>query len=184
MKNVDLSNSIAADMDKVLNSDENKQLFSSASVLEKLAFKKVSEDDKTTEVEIELENTLTKKASCCECGDKTDHSCKCDCHEEKKSEASEDDVVAMLLQASEDLDTLGFAKLASYSALIADKLMVEAKAKTKSKSDKKSDKKTEKAKSDKKMDMKARMKKMREMQGKGKKDSKKEDKKDSKKSSK
>src|SRR5271165_322967 len=147
MKNVDLSNSIAADMDKVLNSDENKQLFSSASVLEKLAFKKVSEDDKSTEVEVELENALTKNASCCECSDKKDHSCKCDCHEkheDKKSEASEDDVVAMLLQASEDLDMLGFDKLASYSAQIADKLIVESKAKAKSKSDKKSDKKSEK----------------------------------------
>lgn len=171
MKNVDLSNSIAAEMDKALNSDDNKKLFSNASVLEKLAFKKVSEDDKTTEVEVELENALQKTASA----------------DLEVSEVSEGDVVEMLLQASEDLDTLGFDKLSVYSAKLANQLMVEAKAKSKTeKSDKKS---KEDKKSKPKMDMKERMKKMREMQGKGKKDKKdkkdsKEDKKDSKKSSK
>lgn len=183
MKNIDLSNSIAAEMDKTLNSEENKKLFSTASVLEKLAFKKVSEEDATTEVEIALESNLTKKASCCECSEEKDHACKCDCHEDKedkKAEASLEASVNTLLKVSEDLDTLGFGKLAAYSATLANHLIVEAK---KAK-DKKSDKKSDKKKSDKKMDMKERMKKMREMQKgkKDKKDSKKEDKKDSKKS--
>lgn len=166
MKHVDLSNSIAAEMDKALNSEENKKLFSTASVLEKLAFKKVSEEDATTEVEAELAIKLQKTASTLL----------------EVSEPSEDEVVEMLLQASEDLDVLGFDKLAAMSAVLADKLIVEAKAKTKSKSDKKS--KEDKSKSKKpKMDIKERMKKMREMQGKGKKD-KKDDKKDSKESKK
>ena len=180
-------------MDKALNSEENKQLFSTASVLEKLAFKKVSEEDATTEVEIELESVLQKKASCCECEEDKKHSdCKCDCHH-KKSESSQKqhltvvypDCVDALLKVSAILDESGFEKLAAHSAILADKLIVEAKAKSKSKSEK-SDKKSkdDKKKSKPKMDMKERMKKMREMAGKGKKDKKdsKEDK--SKKSSK
>ena len=66
---IDLSNSLAAEMDRVLNSEENKQLFSTSSMIEKLAFKKVSEEDAETEIEKELESQFSKTASCknCEC---------------------------------------------------------------------------------------------------------------------
>jgi len=73
-----------------------------------------------------------------------------------------------LLKISEDLDAIGFSKLAATSAVLAGNLVSEAKAK-----------KSEKPK--KKVDMKARMKKMREMKGKGK--GKKDEKKSSKPSS-
>lgn len=190
---IDLSNTLAAEMDKVLNSEENKQMFSSSSMLEKLAFKKVSEEEQVTEVEMELDPSLRKTADChhCECKSDKKDGCKCDCHEASDSSKSARNLVLdsfdSLLKISEDLDTAGFDKLAAASILLADRLFSEAKAKSSKKSDKKSDKKSKEDKaSGKKMDMKERMKKMREMQkGKGKKkdDDKKSSKKDSKKKS-
>lgn len=175
---IDLSNTIAAEMDRALNSDENKQMFSSSSILEKLAFNKVSEDDKVSEIEMEFDSSLKKTAGChhCECEESKGSECECDCHEENKKKAGTSfisDSVNALLKISEDLDDAGFDKLAAASILLADRLVSEAKAK---KSDKKT-KESEKAKSKKKVDMKERMKKMREMQNKKKKDSKKTSKK-------
>lgn len=158
MKQIDLSSTIAAEMDKVLNSDENKQLFSSSSMIEKLAFKKVSEEDAVTEVETEL--ALQKTASVKEPVKPTVKS-----------------TLDQLLAVSEQLDSIGFDKLAAASIMLADRLVSEAKAKSSKKSDKKSDKKSKEDKSKskgKKVDMKDRMKKMREMQ-KGKKDKKSSD---------
>jgi hypothetical protein len=154
----DLYNNIADEMDKVLNSAESKQLFSSSSMLEKLAFKKVSEEDQVSEVEIELDPSLKKTASV-------------------KTANPVRDSFNALLKISEDLDNAGFERLAAASILLADKLVSEAKAKSSKKSDKKSDKKSKEEKTKgKKMDVKERMKKMREMQkGKGKGKSKKED---------
>lgn len=190
MKQVDLSNILAAEMDKVLNSDESKQMFSSSSMLEKLAFKKVSEQDAVTEVEMELDSSLKKTANCshCECKEDKASDCKCDCHNEhshdheKKASHPVVDAFNALLKVSEDLDNAGFPKLAAASIMLADKLYTEAKAKSskkseKSKSEKKSKEDKSKSKSKgKKMDMKERMKKMREMQ-KGKKSEKAESKK-------
>jgi hypothetical protein len=164
----DFSNLIAAEMDKALNSEENQKLFSSSSMLEKLAFKKVSEQDQVTEVEMELDPSLKKTASekCCECGSSKKDECKCNCHESSSKKASDPvlDSFNALLKVSNDLDDAGFEKIAAASLLLADKLISEAK----SKSSKKSDKKEDKSKS-KKMDIKERMKKMREMK-KGKKE--------------
>lgn len=182
----DFSNMIAAEMDKALNSEENQKLFSSSSMLEKLAFKKVSEQDQVTDIEKELDASLTKTAAgkCkhCECAESKKGDCKCDCHEDSSSKSSKAsnpvlDAFNALLKISDDLDTAGFDKLAAASLLLADKLVSEAKAKSSKKSDKKSDKKEDKK--SKKMDMKERMKKMRDMQkGKGKsKDKSKSDKK-------
>ena len=205
MKHVDLSNSIAAEMSRVLNSEENKQMFNSSSMLEKLAFKKVSDPDEVTEVEKELAKSLHKEASatssCIRCYEQKPDStgvCKCECRgpadcakgcpckcgggayaKSLKSSADVKSAVNQLLAISSQLDDMGFEKLAATSILMADRLVSEAKAK---KSDKKTSKESEKSKG-KKPDMKERMKKMREMQ-KGKKSKKSEDKKSDKKSSK
>lgn len=182
MKHVDLSNTLATEMDKVLNSGENKELFSSSSMLEKLAFKKVSEQDEVSELETEL---LKKNASCCECGEEKKHECHCECHKDEKKASVRNparEAFNALLRVSEDLETAGFERLAAASVMLAGKLMAEAKAKS-SKKPEKSKSKDEKSKSKgKKMDMKERMEKMRKMQkGKGKKSDKKDDKKSSKK---
>ena len=58
MSKFDFSKEIAAGMEKVLNSDENKQLFSQSSMLEKLAFKRVADEDKPTEIEVEVQKTM------------------------------------------------------------------------------------------------------------------------------
>jgi len=183
----DLSNSIAAEMDKVLNSDENKEMFSNSSMLEKLAFRKVSEQDQVSEIEMELDPSLRKTAGCCECGEAKKHQCDCHCHKDTEKEEKKASVrnpareaFNALLKVSEDLESAGFARLAAASILLADKLITEAKAKSSKKSDKSEKAKaSEKSKSKgKKMDMKERMEKMRKMQkGKGKKDSKKSEKK-------
>lgn len=205
------SNTIASEMDRVLNSEENKEMFSASSMLEKLAFKKVSEEDAVSEVEQELNsqglrkeaqatpffaNSVCKKcnkakpestgACKCACASAADcaKGCPCGCkggeYDPAKpspwKESSVQHSLQQLLIVSEDLDNLGFSKLAAMSLIVANKLVVEAKAK---KSDKK---KSDKSKS-KKMDMKERMKKMREMAGKNKDKAKKDDKKSSKKSS-
>lgn len=165
-------------MDKALNSEENKQMFSSSAVLEKLAFSRVADEGKVqSELELEVAEKLTKTASkeeCCECEEGAD--CKCKCHDKKKS-ASVSETVHALLKVSEDLETNGFEKLAALSIVLAEKLVVEAKAKSKSKTEKE-DSKSEKSKSkskskSKKMTMKERMEKMRKMQ-KGKKSKKSE----------
>ncbi len=158
----DLSNVLAAEMHRILNSDENKQIFSTSSMIEKQAFKKVSEEDAVSEIEKELDTSLNKKASA----------------EPKTERNLVKESVESLLKISEDLDTAGFEKLAAASILLADKLVVEAKK------SKKSDKKSKEDKSKgKKVDMKERMKKMREMK-KSKKDDNKSSKSESNKSSK
>lgn len=186
-------------MDKVLNSEENKQLFSTSSMIEKLAFKKVSEEDELSEIEKELMlKNASSNESCVKCYAKKPAStgpCKCACkgpndcakgcacgckggayEKEMQPKAAFNTVLNKILVISEELDTLGFEKLAAASIMLADKLVSEAKAK---KSDKKS--KEEKSKSKSKMDMKARMKKMRDAQkGKKDKDSKKSKKSDKK----
>jgi hypothetical protein len=177
MAKIDLSNSIASEMDKVLNSEENKQMFSSSAVLEKLAFSRVADEGKvSSELEVEVAEKLNKTASkheCCECEESD--KCECKCHDKKSASVSE--TVHALLKVSEDLETNGFEKLAALSIVLAEKLVVEAKAKSKSKSEKE-DSKSEKSKSkskskSKKMTMKERMEKMRKMQ-KGKKSKKSE----------
>lgn len=182
----DLSNSIAAEMNQIMSSNENKEMFSTSSMLEKLAFRKVSEQDQVSEVEAELESSLTKTASCCECGEHKEHKCECVCHKDTEKEdkkASYNPARAAfnaLLKVSEDLESAGFERLAAASIMLADKLITEAKAKSSKKSDKKEkSKESDKSKSkSKKLDMKERMEKMRKMQkGKGKKDSKKSEKK-------
>lgn len=184
MKNINLSSYIAAEMDKNLNSEENKRLFSTASMIEKQAFHRVADEGKLTS---EVEEELLKKTASCKCEKDDGHtvkSCDCDCHDEKTSTAfSVSDAFASLLKVSEALDNAGFEVLASHSLVLANKLVVAAKAKkdSKTKSETKSSKDSKKSKDEKKpkMTMKERMDKMRKMKGKGK-DSKKSTKPESK----
>lgn len=178
MKKIDLSNILAAEMDRAF--EDNKPLFASSSMLEKLAFKKVSEEDSTTEVEAALESSLLKKqanAKCCDCEtkDKRKENCSCVCHKEVAVTASSivSNSLNSLIKISEDLDRVGFSKLAAASIMLADALIATAKEKSspaksskeeKSKSSKEDSKSksSNKSKPKKKMDMKERMKKMRE----------------------
>lgn len=155
MTNIDLS-TLAADMDKALNNKENKELFSSSAMLEKLAFTRVADEERQTEVEKELEGTVKTAAviepvvapALTQPGFTVSAS------------------VSTLVKLSEELDTAGFSKLSAASLLLAEKLIVEAKAK-KSKDPKKDSKKSEKDKASKskskKMTREERMKKMRDM---------------------
>jgi len=156
-----IENVLAEGMEAALNSDENKKLFSNASVLEKLAFKRVSEADAITEIEEEVAAKLPAKTASCKCnepGHKDD--CKCDCHKETEKEHKHEHkdehekttasyMVDALLKISADLDEEGFDKLAAASLILADRIVVEAKAKkektkTKSKSKSKSSKEDKK----------------------------------------
>jgi len=172
MTKMNFADTLASDMNNALNDEDNKKMFSSSSMLEKLAFSRVADEGKLppTEIEVELEKelNLTKKASaeCCECTEHKHDKCECECHEKK--EASVSDSVKALLKVSEDLENGGFEKLAALSAVLAGKLVEaakeKAKSKSKSKSDKEDDKAKSKSKSSKKMTMKERMEKMRKAQ--------------------
>ena len=145
------SNDLANEMERIFNSDEHKEIFGTAKNLEKVAFSRVADEDKlTSEIEIDLLSTAEKE-KCCECASKEGKGkdCKCECHPkeskedkkpwDKKSEAS---TVEKLLTVSEELDGMGFERLAGMALKFAG-LVVQAKAK---KSDKKAPKKSEKDK--------------------------------------
>ena len=145
------SNDLANEMERIFNSDEHKEIFGTAKNLEKVAFSRVADEDKlTSEIEIDLLSTAEKE-KCCECASKEGKGkdCKCECHPkeskedkkpwDKKSEAS---TVEKLLAVSEELDGMGFERLAGMALKFAG-LVVQAKAK---KSDKKAPKKSEKDK--------------------------------------
>lgn len=145
MSKRDFSNHLAAEMERILNSDEHKEVFSTN--IEKLAFSRVSDEDKlTSEVEIDLLATAEEK--CCECSAKESKSgsCVCDCHpkEHKHEEKKEASAVDTLLSVSEDLETQGFERLAGLTLKLASLVVEAKKKKTDKKSDKKSEKKTDK----------------------------------------
>ncbi len=84
---------IASNMDSILKDPEYTSIFSSSAVLEKLAFKRVADEDKPTEIEVELSTELMNeplkatadnaRADCLVCGKKrvgwteSDGVCKC-----------------------------------------------------------------------------------------------------------
>lgn len=218
MKQPNMADSIASEMDRILNSEESKQIFAPSKSLEKLAFVRVSDEDKSTEIAQELEVALDKTAqvaphvpaapaeqhkeeckACkgfyvrddggpqCTCLSQglTAQDCKanpeCHCHKHPATpvvnpvgwQANDGQhtvasMVAELSKISERLDSAGFEKLATVSLMLADRIVVEAKAKAKGKSSKKSEKKDSK-KSPKKMTTKERMEKMRAGKAKAKK---------------
>jgi hypothetical protein len=183
-------NSLANDMDAVLNSEQNKNMFSSAKMLEKLAFKRVS-DETPTELENQVSNSLGKTAEKEECKCACHDKCKCSCGDKKSTAGlnvvanTQDEYMLAInaaetmLSISETLDGVGFEKLATVSLMLADKIVVEAKAKAKKKS-KPADKKSDKAKSSEKDSKKDDKKSSKDSK---KSTDKKSDKKDSKKSS-
>lgn len=65
MKKYDLASS----MEQVLGSQDYKEMFSSAETLKKLAFNKVADENKTTEVEREMEKKAQAKFQCAGCRD-------------------------------------------------------------------------------------------------------------------
>ena len=153
---------IAAEMDRLLQSEDNKKAGGYSEQMQKLAFVRVADEDQIGEIEAAMlaatepkkEDLVQKLASekCCECNPANKHECKCTCHTENKKEASVKApinkvavMVDTLLVLSETLEDEGFEKLAAYSIVLADKLVSEAKAK-KSKSKSKS---TEKSKAEK-----------------------------------
>lgn len=175
-----LPDSLAADMEKVLNSDENRSLFSRSTMLEKLAFSKEAGGmckGKNCAKACELDGGCVCKESCTN-GCSSD----CACHPanaddgEVKTASSETDLVTSLLDISEELDELGLEKSAALVLNVTSHLIAEAKAKSSKKSkDSKKDSKKD-PKKDSKKDMKDSKKSKDD-----KKDSKKEVKKDPKK---
>lgn len=148
MTNNKMSYDLASEMERIFNSDEHKEIFGTAKNIEKVAFSRVSDEDKlTSEIEIDLLATAEKE-KCCECASKEGKGkdCKCECHPKESKESKEDkkeaSTVEKLLAVSEELDGMGFERLAGMALKFAG-LVVEAKAK---KSDKKSSKKSEKDK--------------------------------------
>lgn len=80
MKNQNTANSIMASMDQILKDPEYNRMFSPSDVLEKLAFTRVADEDKPTELEVEFAVEIDKqeltatadneRASCIMCGKK------------------------------------------------------------------------------------------------------------------
>jgi len=171
MKNrFDLSDALASSMDQALNSEENKSMFSTSGMLEKLAFSKVSEENVPTELANELEvelagATITDPSTImnataskkCECG-KAGCECeadKCDCNDTAVMASRSEDMLTKvayntLLKASEELESAGFESLAAESLALINRLVVEAKKKKTEKSKSKTDKDSKKSKEDKK----------------------------------
>ena len=163
---------IAAEMDRLLQSEDNKKAGGYSEQMQKLAFVRVADEDQIGEIEAAMlaatepkkEDLVQKLASekCCECNPANKHECKCTCHTENKKEASVKAsinkvavMVDTLLVLSETLEDEGFEKLAAYSIVLADKLVSEAKAKkskSKSKSKSEKEKASEKAKAKAKSD--------------------------------
>lgn len=175
MKNYDLfANTLASEMSK--NLEDNKKLFEPAVALEKLAFSRVADEEKPTELETEVSQSLTVEPS----GDIViESSAPVEVIAPASTESKLASMITSLLKISEELDNEGLEKFAAYSIKLADALVSEAKAKSTDKS-----KATSKSKQDskKKLTMKERMEKLRKAKKSDKKDSKKSDTKDSKKS--
>lgn len=78
MKHRDMSDVIASSMDAILKDPEYNSMFSSSAVLEKLAFKRVADENLPTEIEVELAQELSEesleatasspRADCVACG--------------------------------------------------------------------------------------------------------------------
>lgn len=58
-----MSNDIASGMDAILKDPEYKSMFSSSAVLEKLAFTRVADEDKPTEIEVEFAGEIGEESS-------------------------------------------------------------------------------------------------------------------------
>lgn len=201
MTKQNLADILAANMQEVMSDKNYKDIFSTSATLEKLAFKKVSEENQKTEVEQEIEKSLEVVASTdcdgckkvavagkcsCECKSKEECSkgcpCKCSVTEKVASAQTEETFIknayTNLIAASENFEAAGMDKLSALSLMLLDKLIVEAKAK-KDKKDKKPAKKDDK---NSKSDKKSKDSKTSEKNKKSEKDKK--DSKDNKKSSK
>jgi len=156
---------IASGMEAILKDPEYKSMFSSSAVLEKLAFKRVADEELPTEIEVELSAELmgeepleaTAASKCKVCGCKTKGVCKCasgsckgkescgkGCSCECKNKKAEVEMGDMLIKsafdslmsASSDLEEAGFEQLSVNALVLMNHLIVEAKKAKMSKEDK------------------------------------------------
>ncbi len=178
---------IASSMDSILKDPEHQSMFSSSAILEKLAFKRVADEDQPTEIEVELSAELmgtepleatAAKAKKCVCGKKIGGICKCaktckdgvcktDCACECKTKKAGVEMSDMLIKsafdslmsASSDLEEAGFEHLSANALILMNHLIVEAKKKKMTKEERMAAK--EKADAA-KMKMKEKAEKMKE----------------------
>jgi len=54
------ANELAASMDAIMRDEKHQKMFSTSSILEKLAFKRVADENKPSEIEVEITNALSK----------------------------------------------------------------------------------------------------------------------------
>lgn len=151
-----VSDSLAADMDKALNSEENTKLFSRASMMQKLAFEEIQEVSQPTET-IEIEEPAVEVTASDDSGIMS--------------------AVDTLLEVSDQLEEMGLEKSAALMLRVTGSLIVEAKAKKskkskKSKDSKKSTKDSKKSTKDVKKSKEKETKKSKEDPKKSKKSSK------------
>jgi hypothetical protein len=62
MRKFNITDAVASEMERIVNSTEHQEMFAAKPSLEKVAFKKVSEEDTVNEVEKEVNESLNKKA--------------------------------------------------------------------------------------------------------------------------
>jgi len=153
---------IASNMDAILKDPEYKSMFSSSAVLEKLAFKRVADEDQPTEIEVELsaelmgeplEVTAAKKCKVCDkpikgtckcaksgCEGSCKKGCTCGCKTKKAGVEMNDMLIKSafdsLLSASSDLEEAGLENLSANTLILMNHLIVEAKKAKMSKEDK------------------------------------------------
>jgi hypothetical protein len=156
---------IASGMEAILKDPEYKSMFSSSAVLEKLAFKRVADEELPTEIEVELSAELmgeepleaTAASKCKVCGCKTKGVCKCasgsckgkescgkgcscECKNKKAGVEMDDMLIKSafdsLMSASSDLEEAGLEQLSVNALVLMNHLIVEAKKAKMSKEDK------------------------------------------------
>jgi hypothetical protein len=166
---------IASGMEAILKDPEYKSMFSSSAVLEKLAFKRVADEELPTEIEVELSAELmgeepleaTAASKCKVCGCKTKGVCKCasgsckgkescgkgcscECKNKKAGVEMDDMLIKSafdsLMSASSDLEEAGFEQLSVNALVLMNHLIVEAKKAKDKKKDKGAKSKAEMAK--------------------------------------
>lgn len=152
-----VSDSLAADMDKALNSEENTKLFSRASMLQKLAFEEKQEEIVPVTETVEVEAPAVEVTA--------------------SDEGGVMSAVDTLLEVSDQLEEMGLEKSAALMLRVTGSLIVEAKAKKskkskKSKDSKKSTKDSKKSTKDVKKSKEKETKKSKEDPKKSKKSSK------------
>jgi len=134
------ANTIAASMDAILQDPDHKKLFSSSTILEKLAFKRTADEEVSTEIEIEFADEMATSLET----EASEKSGGVSCDSKKEAIKMGDNLFKSafdaLLQASDDLEEAGFEELSVNALILANSLVVEAKAKKDPKAKEKAEK--------------------------------------------